>query len=87
MNCENAQQNIVLAQYGELPDELQHELEQHAIKPEVCRLASGSATVPTQQVEAEHDPQCEQREPGMDDHHDADDQVQDPGDQEHPPDV
>ncbi len=37
MNCENAQQNIVLAQYGELPDELQHELEQHLGHCEDCR--------------------------------------------------
>lgn len=37
MNCENAQQNIVLAQYGELPDELQHQLEQHLGLCEECR--------------------------------------------------
>ncbi|HSU20043.1 MAG TPA: HEAT repeat domain-containing protein [Acidobacteriaceae bacterium] len=37
MNCENAQQNIVLAQYGELPDELQHPLEQHLSTCEDCR--------------------------------------------------
>lgn len=37
MNCENAQQNIVLAQYGELPDELQHRLEQHLSGCEECR--------------------------------------------------
>jgi hypothetical protein len=37
MTCENAQQNIVLAQYGELPDELQHQLEQHLSLCEDCR--------------------------------------------------
>ena len=37
MNCESAQQNIVLAQYGELPDELQHQLEQHLSHCEDCR--------------------------------------------------
>jgi len=37
MNCENAQQNIILAQYGELPDELQHQLEQHLGHCEECR--------------------------------------------------
>ena len=37
MNCESAQQNIVLAQYGELPDELQHQLEQHMGHCEDCR--------------------------------------------------
>jgi len=37
MNCENAQQNIVLAQYGELPDELQLSLEQHLSGCEDCR--------------------------------------------------
>ena len=37
MNCESAQQNIVLAQYGELPDELQHQLEQHLGHCEDCR--------------------------------------------------
>jgi len=37
MNCESAQQNIVLAQYGELPDELQHQLEQHLGLCEECR--------------------------------------------------
>lgn len=37
MNCENAQQNIVLAQYGELPDELQHQLEQHLSLCADCR--------------------------------------------------
>jgi hypothetical protein len=29
MKCEYAQQNIILAQYGELPDEFQLPLEQH----------------------------------------------------------
>src|SRR3984957_5752325 len=37
MNCEIAQQNIVLAQYGELPDELQFPLEQHLDSCEDCR--------------------------------------------------
>ena len=37
MNCENAQQNIILAQYGELPDELQFPLEQHLAGCEDCR--------------------------------------------------
>lgn len=37
MNCDSAQQNIVLAQYGELPDELQHPLEQHLSLCEDCR--------------------------------------------------
>jgi hypothetical protein len=37
MNCESAQQNIVLAQYGELPDDLQHQLEQHLSLCEDCR--------------------------------------------------
>ena len=37
MNCESAQLNIVLAQYGELPDELQLPLEQHLNSCEGCR--------------------------------------------------
>src|SRR5580692_1085699 len=37
MNCEVTQQNIVLAQYGELPDELQFPLEQHLDSCEDCR--------------------------------------------------
>lgn len=37
MNCESAQQNIVLAQYGELPDELLRPLEQHIEGCEDCR--------------------------------------------------
>jgi hypothetical protein len=37
MNCESAQLNIVLAQYGELPDELQLPLEQHLNSCESCR--------------------------------------------------
>jgi hypothetical protein len=37
MTCENAQQNIILAQYGELPDELQFPLEQHLHICEDCR--------------------------------------------------
>jgi hypothetical protein len=37
MKCEHAQQNIILAQYGELPDELQFPLEQHLGICEECR--------------------------------------------------
>jgi hypothetical protein len=37
MKCETAQQNIILAQYGELPDELQFPLEQHLSHCEPCR--------------------------------------------------
>lgn len=37
MICENAQQNMILAQYGELPDELQFSLEQHLHSCEDCR--------------------------------------------------
>jgi len=37
MKCEDAQQNIILAQYGELPDELQLGLEQHLHSCEDCR--------------------------------------------------
>jgi len=37
MTCENAQQNIILAQYNELPDELQFPLEQHVSGCEDCR--------------------------------------------------
>lgn len=37
MNCDTAQQNIILAQYGELPDELQFPLEQHLSGCEDCR--------------------------------------------------
>jgi len=37
MTCENAQQNIILAQYGELADELQFPLEQHVSGCEDCR--------------------------------------------------
>ena len=37
MKCEHAQQNIILAQYGELPDELQFPLEQHLGICEDCR--------------------------------------------------
>lgn len=36
MRCEDAQQNIVLAQYGELPDHLQQPLEQHLNQCESC---------------------------------------------------
>ncbi len=37
MNCEAAQQHIVLAQYGELPDELQSVLDRHLQNCEGCR--------------------------------------------------
>jgi hypothetical protein len=37
MKCESAQQNIILAQYGELPDELQFPLEQHLNTCDDCR--------------------------------------------------
>jgi hypothetical protein len=37
MKCEYAQQNIILAQYGELPDEFQMPLEQHLGTCEDCR--------------------------------------------------
>ena len=37
MTCEITQQNIMLAQYGELPDELQLSLEQHLSGCEECR--------------------------------------------------
>lgn len=37
MRCQDAQQNIVLAQYGELPDALLHPLEQHLNTCEDCR--------------------------------------------------
>ena len=37
MNCETAQQHLVLVQYGELPDELQFPLEQHVEGCEDCR--------------------------------------------------
>jgi hypothetical protein len=37
MKCELAQQNIILAQYGELPDELQFPLEQHLGSCDDCR--------------------------------------------------
>jgi hypothetical protein len=37
MKCEIAQQNIILAEYGELPDELQLSLEQHLSGCEECR--------------------------------------------------
>jgi hypothetical protein len=37
MKCEIAQQNIILAQYGELPDEFQFSLEQHLNTCEDCR--------------------------------------------------
>jgi len=37
MKCDIAQQNIILAQYGELPDELQFTLEQHLATCDDCR--------------------------------------------------
>jgi hypothetical protein len=37
MKCEIAQQNMILAQYGELEDELQFSLEQHVTGCETCR--------------------------------------------------
>jgi hypothetical protein len=37
MKCEIAQQNMILAQYGELSDELQFSLEQHVTGCEACR--------------------------------------------------
>src|ERR1700712_273396 len=37
MICENAQQNMILAQYSELPDELHFPLEQHIAGCEDCR--------------------------------------------------
>jgi hypothetical protein len=37
MKCETVQQNIILAQYGELPDDLQFPLEQHLQGCESCR--------------------------------------------------
>jgi hypothetical protein len=37
MNCEGAQENIVLAVYGELPDDRAHQLEQHLAQCDRCR--------------------------------------------------
>lgn len=37
MRCQDAQESIVLAQYGELPDDLLHPLEQHLNTCEDCR--------------------------------------------------
>lgn len=37
MNCEEAQQSIALAVYGELPDEQRHLLTQHLVACEACR--------------------------------------------------
>ena len=37
MHCQDAQERIVLAQYGELPDELLLPLEQHLNTCEDCR--------------------------------------------------
>jgi hypothetical protein len=38
MNCDLAQEEIVLAAYGELPDDRVHQLEQHLAHCESCRL-------------------------------------------------
>jgi anti-sigma factor RsiW len=38
MNCELAQERMVTAAYGELPDELAHEFEQHVAGCEACQL-------------------------------------------------
>ena len=45
MICENAQQNMILAQYGELPDELQFPLEQHIAGCEDCRREDPSTAL------------------------------------------
>jgi hypothetical protein len=37
MKCEQAQQNIALAVYGDLPDDASHQLEQHLNECEACR--------------------------------------------------
>ncbi len=37
MNCELAQERLVTAAYGELPDELAHELEHHVADCAACR--------------------------------------------------
>lgn len=37
MNCQMAQENIVLAVYGELPDDRAHQLEQHLAQCDRCR--------------------------------------------------
>jgi len=44
MNCELAQENIVLAVYGELPDERVHLLEQHLAGCERCRQEMEAVT-------------------------------------------
>ncbi len=38
MKCEMAKDNVVLAYYGELPDELAGSLEQHLMTCEECRV-------------------------------------------------
>ena len=43
--CERVQQNIILAQYGELPDELGFELEQHLQGCENCRREWNALTI------------------------------------------
>lgn len=53
MNCDSAQQNIILAQYGELPDELQSQLEQHLSLCEECRR-EWNATLALSEELAQH---------------------------------
>lgn len=53
MNCETAQQNIVLAQYGELPDDLQHQLELHLGLCEECRREWNATLALTEEL-AQH---------------------------------
>ena len=50
MKCENAQQNIILAQYGELPDELQFPLEQHLGTCEGCRYELSALSALNEQL-------------------------------------
>jgi hypothetical protein len=57
MNCDSAQQNIVLAQYGELPDELLHPLEQHLNGCEDCRREWNAMLALSEQLA--HDPVVE----------------------------
>ncbi len=45
MKCEQAQQHIALAVYGELPDDASHQLEQHLADCEACRAERESALV------------------------------------------
>jgi hypothetical protein len=44
MNCDLAQEDIVLAVYGELPDERGHQLEQHLAQCEGCRQEMEAVT-------------------------------------------